>query len=266
MKRVLLAFSGNDFSEETFEFAGKLNELKPLKLNGFFLPQSLTPVYEGVNAEIEEDKSKAIIVENANRFSRLCEQHKISYSILYGDQSLPMPQLIKQTRYSDLFIASSESFYRSFKSEEPHYYLNKALHQSECPLLLIPGKFDFPERIVFAYNGTESSVYAIKQFAYLFPEMCNKDILLVYECNDADDEIPGKDLIKELLQCHFKNVHYLKFTADSKADFNKWLGDKERILLVTGAGDRNTFSELFKKSFAKEIIEEHKLPLFIAHR
>jgi hypothetical protein len=37
-------------------------------------------------------------------------------------------------------------------------------------------------------------------------------------------------------------------------------------MLVTGAKGRNGFSELFHRSFVADIIREHMLPVFIAHR
>ena len=40
MKKIILAFEGTHFSEGAFEFARKLNELRPILLTGVFLPQT----------------------------------------------------------------------------------------------------------------------------------------------------------------------------------------------------------------------------------
>jgi nucleotide-binding universal stress UspA family protein len=43
-------------------------------------------------------------------------------------------------------------------------------------------------------------------------------------------------------------------------------GKKRSALLVSGSYGRSGLSQLFKKSFVNEIIAEHRLPVFIAHK
>ena len=61
-------------------------------------------------------------------------------------------------------------FYENIGIHSSYDYLKDVLHDVACPVLLVPEKFDFPESVILAYDGSEESVYAIKQFAYLFPE------------------------------------------------------------------------------------------------
>jgi len=44
---------------------------------------------------------------------------------------------------------------------------------SECPMMLIPEKVSLSEDIILMYDGTAASVHAVKQFAYVFPELVN---------------------------------------------------------------------------------------------
>jgi hypothetical protein len=265
MKKILLAFSGNDFSNGAFEFARQLNEIQPIILNGFFLPEIVNPPHELHVDGMKDEEGEKITTENVNRFTQLCIKHNIEFRIHIGSYELCLPQLIKETRFSDLFIASSEIFYRSFENEDLHYYLHKALHQSECPVIVIAEEFDFPENIIFAYDGSPSSVFAIKQFMYLFPEMCNKNALVVYVNEKDDASIPGKTGIEELTKAHFKKVEYLKLSAEPGEYFCNWLANMKKTLLVTGSGKRSELSELIKKSFTKEVIKRHIAPVFIAH-
>jgi hypothetical protein len=39
MKKIILAFDGANFSEGSFNFARKMNEISPILLTGIFLPQ-----------------------------------------------------------------------------------------------------------------------------------------------------------------------------------------------------------------------------------
>ncbi len=226
----------------------------------------MTPVFEGVHSGIiEADKSQINLTENTDRFTSLCEEHKITYSISRGDYTLPMPQLMKQTRYSDLLIAGSEVFFRSTSTENFADYLREALHKSECPVVVVPEKFNFPENIVLAYDGSPSSVHAIKQFAYLFPECCNKKLLLAYESKDATRQMPYEAEIRSLIECHFPNVKYQEFRSDRENNLNTWLAGQQDVIVVAGAADRTSLSELAKKSFISELVSAHKIPVFLAH-
>ena len=53
---------------------------------------------------------------------------------------------------------------------------------------------------------------------------------------------------------------------DNKKHFVDWLAEQPNSFIVMGAFSRSMFSELFKKSFAKDIIREIKMPLFISHK
>jgi hypothetical protein len=89
---------------------------------------------------------------------------------------------------------------------QPNAYMKEILHSTECPILLLPERSDLPGSIVLAYDGTPSAVYAIKQFAYLFPEL---------------SDIPT----------------YLVFV-------NSWITGRENPWLVTGSYGRSELSQL----------------------
>lgn len=115
-----------------------------------------------------------------------------------------------------------------------------------------------------AYDGTESSVYAIRQFTGLFPEICHLKTTLVYAGNEKNG-IPDRDLIEELASCHFKNLSVSKIFEENSKKFSNWLKDQFNPLLVSGSFSRPGISELFNKSFVINIIKEHTTPVFIAH-
>ena len=106
------------------------------------------------------------------RFETLCQHNGIAYRVHKDFIFFAMPELKKETRFADLLIISSEKFYINLASEAPNPYLHEALNRAECPVVVVPETFRFPQRNVLAYDGSETSLFAIKQFAYLFPELC----------------------------------------------------------------------------------------------
>ena len=163
-------------------------------------------------------------------------------------------------------ILSSEIFYDNIGPKQPNDYLKKVLHQSECPVLLVPENYKIPKKLILAYNGQEDSVFAIKQFTYLFPKLYNWETKLVTIEDEEAAELPHQELIEELAAKHFSNLTLEVLTTDTRASFADWIAKHENALLVAGAYGRSELSSLFKKSFLSEVIGEHRTPVFIAHK
>ena len=110
-----------------------------------------------------------------------------------------LPELKAETRFADVLIIGSEVFYENLGGKL-NEYLQDILHRSECPVVVVPEKYDFPKTNILCYDGSESSVYAIKQFAYLFPELTKHPTLLVYVHEDGKNEFPQQVNIEEKLK------------------------------------------------------------------
>jgi hypothetical protein len=175
-----------------------------------------------------------------------------------------LQELITETRFADLLIVSSELFYENIEKNQPNDYLRKTLHESECPVMLVPENFIAPFSLILAYDGKASSVFAIKQFAYLFPELADMDALLVTAEDDGRD-MPKLEYIEELTARHFSALTIQNLSGENKHSFGNWISEKRGSLLITGAYGRGELSSLFKKSFVTDVIRQHKIPIFIAH-
>jgi nucleotide-binding universal stress UspA family protein len=273
MKKIILAFDGSHFSEGAFEFARRLNELHPILLTGIFLPQdelsNLWSYADGAGGPfipLIESTESDIVQKNIGRFEKLCQGNGIDYRVHKYLYDFVLPELKKESRYADLLILGNETFYKSMGTKAPNDYLQDALHDVKCPVLLVPEKFDFPESIILAYDGSEDSVFAIKQFAYIFPELTNKQTLLVYANNEAKKDFPDKIYIEELAARHFNDLTLTKLDIDPGKYFSTWISEKKSALLVSGSYGRSGLLQVFRKSFIKDVIADHRLPVFIAHK
>lgn len=272
MKKIIIAFTGNHFSDGAFEFARRLNELQPILLTGVFVPQAeLSTLWSyadgagGLAIPIVEHNEAELIQQSVDRFEKLCLGNGIDYRIHKDFYDFTLDELKKESRYTDLLILGSEMFYKDLGVDTPNDYLESVLHNIQCPVILVPEKFDFPESNLLAYNGSENSVFAIKQFSYLFPELAGNPTLLVY-ATDKDKDFPDKIQIEELAARHFRDLTLYKMDVNPGKYFNAWLLGKKSALLVCGSYGRSGMSTLFKKSFIKDIISSHRLPVFIDHR
>ena len=274
MKKILLAFDGTHFSEGCFEFARHMNEQSPILAVGVFLPQvnyaNVWSYAEGVAGSLFipllETEDTITVQRNIARFESLCKKNGMEYRTHKNFSDFALPMLKKETRFADLLIIGSESFYENLGIDRLNESLKDTLHDSECPVLVVPEKFEFPGSNILAYNGTDDSVYAIKQFTYLFPEFCRNKTLLVYAREEHEKEFPDVVYIEELATRHFPDLTLFRLPVNPKQFFEKWANGKKASMLISGAFNRSIFSLIFKKSFVTDVIRDHKLPVFIAHR
>lgn len=277
MKKILLVFDGSNFSEGAFEFVRQLNEIQTVLVTGIFVPQtdysSLWSYASAVGAGTgtafvpfiqEEDTGK--VADNISHFEAMCQKNGMQYRVHKDFYDFVLPELKKETRFADVVVLSGELFYKGVIESNSFEHLSEALHAAECPVLIVPEKYDFPENTILAYDGSEASVYAIKQFSYVFPELASNATLLVYADEEKEKNFPSKDYIVELATQHFPDLTFYKLDLNPKKYFNTWISEKKGSILVSGSFSRSTFSQAFKKSFAADIIKEHKLPVFIAHK
>jgi hypothetical protein len=277
MKKVLLAFDGSNFSEGAFRFVQLLNDIEPVFLTAAFTPQvdysSLwsyaTAAEGGVGIPLiplYEEESAETVQKNIVHFEELCRKSGITFRVHKDFYDFALPELRKETRFSDVAVLSSETFYKGVTGSDRFEYLKDALHASECPVVLVPEQFTFPQTNILAYDGSQESVYAIKQFAYVFPELAKNETLLVYADSDRDKDFPERHEITELVAQHYKNLQFQRLEANAKKFFATWVGEKEGAIVICGSFGRSSISESFKRSFITDIINDHKLPVFIAHK
>ena len=274
MKKILIAFDGTRFSDGAFEFARQLNELQPMLLTGVFLPQvSYANLWSYTDAMSVSKYSLAaagndtdVLENNIGKFEELCKRHHINFGVHKDFNDFALPELKRETRFADLLIISSERFFENMGAGSPSEYMKDAIHEAECPVIVIPENFSFPRRNVIAYDGSASAVYAMKQFAYVLPELAVNPTLMVHSKDKDDLKLLNHDYIEELAKQHYKEVSIQELELNQKKDFNSWLKKEGSPILICGAFGRSSLSQLFRKSFVTEVIADHKLPVFIAHQ
>jgi hypothetical protein len=275
MKKILLASDCTKFSEGAFEFARRLNKTEKILLTGAFLPQinfsNLWTFASGERGTFlmpqPQPEEREAIERNIAHFEILCRRHDIDYTVHREFFNFALPEFKTETRFADMVILSSEIFYGTYGTVESSEYLKNALHETECPVVIVPEKFAYPETNVLAYDGSASSVFAIKQFAYLFPELCDNKTWLVTVDRDDKEGLPHEENIEELVGRHFSYISLIKLELDPDQYFSTWMEiEKAKPILVAGSYGRSFFSRVFKKSFVDEIIKKHKYPIFISHR
>lgn len=266
MKRVLVAIDANQINVNVLDFACYMAKLTHSKLTGVFL-SSLTyePVKEPAHSisTVIDDRSK-LLKESITLFRDACTNRGTNCSVC-NEITIPPAELINETRFAELLIVDPDMSFKDKKEEVPSAFIKNVLAQSECPVVLAPFNFYDIDEILFAYDGSAGSVYAIKQFTYLFPQFTGKKITVLQVDETGDGLFINKEPIGELLQLHYDSIGYQLLTGKAPDELFGYLLGRKNIFVVMGAFGRGMLSGLIKHSTAELIIKTLNLPVFIAH-
>lgn len=273
MKKILIPFEGASFPQELLDFARDLNILSPVLVTAAFVPEvDYAQLWTGgggvamsVYVEPAEDED-VVVAEHGERLKKYCAANGIRLRIHSDRFDFALPAIRKEARFADLLVISAVHFFDVINARQPNAYMADILHGSECPMMLIPEKVGLPGEIILMYDGSDASVYAIKQFAYLFPKLTSTRASLVHLRHRRNDPFPDRDLIEELVSQYFSDLRVVDLDMKTEAFFDTWIPSQDRPWLVCGSYGRSDMSRLFTGSFASDLIRKRRLPLFVAHR
>jgi hypothetical protein len=241
------------------------------RLGLFFCPidyQALTTATQlPILAPFDRLMSKAhdSVSENKALFSLQCVQHYISYHIHENHDRWDKDLLVKESRYADLIVLSGELFYADINLPQPNICLHEALQCTECPILVIPESYQPCEHLFFAFDASKESMFAMKQFSYLFPQLTDLPAEAVYIKDEHSDAIPDLEHLRRYARLHFESMGFSKLQFKASRYFATWIAEHKQVMLITGSYGRSSLSYLTKRSFAGQVVHDHKIPVFISH-
>ena len=278
MEKMLLAIDAINPDKNALEFAFYLAQSTTSKITGVFLENFVAeekPVVKQIygkpylDYELDEksDEHKAkmkLIAKNISVFKKECIERKVNYSV-HEDSGVPASELIRESRFADMLILNASISFNKKSGGTLTKFVRDILKKSECPVIIAPENFEGIDEIVFTYDGSSSSIFAIKQFTYLFPQFQNKkkSIIQVNESGQWDDQ--DKDKFNELLKEHYTSLHFEAMKGEPDTKLPNYFFNKEKIFLVMGAYGRNALSMFLEHSHADIQIKTGLQPIFIAH-
>ncbi|MBN9385598.1 MAG: universal stress protein [Chitinophagaceae bacterium] len=278
MEKILLALDAQHINTQTVDFACYLARLTNSRLTGIFLEDLLS---EGaIRFEIAQEMAlpervvdaretpmgarNEITETNIKSFRQSCDCRGI-HAHVHRDRGIPVDEVIEESRFADLLVVDVDTSFAQKRDGTPHKFVKDVLQEAECPVVLAPYSFHSIDEIIFAYNGSASSVFAIKQFTYLFPEWRQKKVTIVEVKEKDDNAIGHQRKMKEWLEAHYPNVELKVLAGDPSDQLFGYLIEKKNAMVVMGAYGRNMLSSFFKRSHAHLIVKTVNLPIFITH-
>ncbi|HYV91641.1 MAG TPA: universal stress protein [Chitinophagales bacterium] len=277
MKKILAVFDGLRYSASTIEYAADVAKATDSLLVGVFLrdltysrfmytysweiPTQYALDYDRIEKE-DEEKMRDIIA----LFEKTCEDKGVHFKI-HGHTGVPLMELLEESAFADLLMIDTRTSFFNVGGQTPSTFLKDLLAESKCPVLIIP---DHPEQVkhtVVAYDGSDSSVYAMKMFSYIFPEWKELDTTVVTVNHSASNHIPKNRDVKDLASGHFKNVSFKVLNGKPEKELEKYLKKNGKdAVVVMGSYGRSALSRMFHASISNKILKDVKVPLFITHQ
>jgi hypothetical protein len=288
MEKILLAMDPVNLKLSTIDFSSYLAKLTHSHLTGAFLEglESDQPLVDNNRWRLEEGAQAArlvsgeqgqpaivvpgdpdidLVTAGIRQFREACFCRE-TFSRVHRDRGIPLSELVAESRFADLIIIDPDTSFSRTDRSIPGRFVKDVLQASECPVIVAPYSFDGLDEIIFAYDGSASSVFAIKQFTYLFPELRTKKVSVVNVRHDDVNAIEDQFKMKEWLKDHYGKTQFVVLKGDPADELFGYLIEKKRAIVIVGAYGRSMLSRFFKPSQARLIVKTINLPVFIAHR
>jgi hypothetical protein len=277
MKKIIAAFDGLRFSESTLEESVRISKQHDAHLVGVFLHELTAKgfaVYEtlvghmgGQKETFEELKKEdaATFRASIDTFEAACQDAGIDYNV-HKDRLAARKELLHESIFADLLIIDADETFSYIEQEAPGSFLRNILHESHCPVWLVSKKLQPVERQIFLYDGSPSSMQAIKMFTYLFPDLTGKEtIVLSVKSGTLNMHVPDNKLVHEWMKRHYARVDYKVIQGGEEELLSYCREQGLGSLIVAGAYERSRVSNWLYPSLADQLMRALKAPLFITH-
>ncbi len=277
MKKFIAALDGYKLSPSTLAYAREVAKVADAHLVGLFLDDFIYRTYnvgkiyktakhpETAIKELDEkDKQKRDAA--VSKFQQSCGTAGISFSV-HRTKRIALQELKHESIFADLLIVSERETFTRYEEKSPTYFMKDLLGDVQCPVLVVPNSYKPVEKIVLLYDGSPSSVYAVRMFSYTFGSFGHLPVeVFTVKAPMDGNHLPEGKLMKEFVKRHFPEVTFRIAQGTPEKQILEYLQQNgKNSIVVTGAYRRSEISRWFKASMADMLMKELELPVFIAH-
>jgi hypothetical protein len=278
MENILIALDATNIDMPALDFACYLGRLTRSKITGVFLENLVAdekPAFKRMHGvtfvdwQVDETdpafkEKKELIENNIALFTAACEKRGVQSSI-HRDERMPASEIIAESRFADLLVVDAATSFKKVFEGSPTHFVKDILKDAECPVIIAPESFEGVDEIVFTYDGSASSIFAMKQFTYLFTELDDKKVTVFHVNENGEWNADEKRRISRWLQNHYSVIGFQTPEGDASYEMLAYLLRKKNVFIVMGAYGRTAFSRYFKHSHADILLKTITQPIFIAH-
>lgn len=275
MKKILVAFDGTFFSEGALEYAFNLSTNNGDLIVGVFIEDLSYVGYATLfgedyftfndallnKLEHEDDTKFSLSIA---RFETLCKASGKNYQV-HLNKGVPVNELVRESLFADLIVIGYRTFFSNIIGEAS--FLKDILQEAACPVMAVPDQCAPFKSILLTFDGKPSSVYAIKQFTQLLPDVYHGlDVVLLSITKSKEEKLEYGQLMREYLAVHYREVKFENFAGEANEAILSIAEGMKNPLIIMGAFGRNVVSRFFSRSTASKILKHQSLPIFVCHK
>lgn len=278
MNKILLALDADHVDTEVIHFACNIATFTHSTLIGYFLAEPrdedddeedhvafVTERNETVSTHCLPTAAERKQFAFIQQFERTCAVRGIRCQILSSSKPNAAQAILEESRFADLVILQPTLSLEKRLEDSPTELVKYILANAECPVLVAPTNSTGIEEIVFAYDGSRSAVFAIKQFTYLFPELADKKAIVLQVNKDDSLPVTEKEKLGKWLRMHYSSIGFQVLKGKASEELYGRLLGKQNTIVVMGAFGRSWLSGIFKPATAGLLLKTINLPFFITH-
>lgn len=274
MKKIIAAVNALSFSEQELDnykyiadkARGKLTILFLENLAGESILQPLETGYIGYDALFAESVKARQEKADANRkkLVRYFQDNCLEVTVR-SLSGVPANEVLKETRFADLLLIKNTTSFSVWQDSNPPLFIREMLADAQCPVMVLPETIHYLREVIFTYNGTFSSMFAIRQFTQLFDGLSETPVKVVHIVEGEDKKVPNGRLLKEYLGHHYEEVTYLTREGSPSGELMALTIHGENSVITFGAYGRSKASRFFHRSDADCLLRTTNIPIFITH-
>ena len=277
MKKILLVLDAAHIDTDIIHFAcnfatlshstltglfyGNYEEEAPEVLMEFGAPYIEEPPVQSPGPNISQQQ----LEDHITLFKKTCAVRGIRCQVQFNNDSYGAEYIIEESRFADLLIIKATASRETRSKETPTPFVKDVLAASECPVLIAPVNLPEIKEVIFAYDGSRSAVFAIKQFTYLFPEFADKKAVVLEVNKDEESPVTEQEHLGKWLRLHYASIGFQTLQGKATEELFAYLHDRQHTIVVMGSYGRNGLSELIKPATASPLLKAINLPFFITH-
>ncbi len=263
MKKILLLVNEN-FALHAMSFVIEMCKKQTCRVNALFVGSNSSLPGEVMHSNVDLQEKSLLEGEQPTRylvkmelFNEVCRKNNIEGYIQLVTENF-LDTIIDETAFADVVVCDDKMDIREFS-------MNSFISSSHCPVILVPKECSFFSSVVFTYDGNISSIYAMKQFAYLFTWAQSCKVFLVSVLPPNILQMEYDSLVREWIGLHYENSEVVILKGEIKAEMAHFINSQKHSLVVMGAFGRSALSRLFKESLAPNVLKTTLAPVFISH-
>jgi hypothetical protein len=278
MEKILYVCNDTDFLNGSFDFAAFMARLTKSVLTGVFIENldwEEVPVAKSlgghpyidytVSTALPENEQKRVrTTMEVQKFRDACAVRDVKCKV-HIDRNTPVKELLLESRYADLIILDPAITYIERDKSVPTKFVKEILRKAECPVIIAPDYFNTIDKLLFAYDGSKSAVFSMKQFTYLFPEFRDCKTMLIEVLSSDESAATEKYKLREWLGMHYSDVEIVELKGDEEDELFRCLYPKKDGIVVMDGFNRSSLSRLIEPSVSEPLLRLLPLPVFISH-